>query len=64
MNYKQLREDLIEYYGSAMMGGSPMAVIELIDIEHASDRELIKLSKQAGFNLEKYDGGKEHDRLE
>ena len=41
MNYNQLRSDLIDYFGTAMSSGFPMAVIELSDVERASDAELI-----------------------
>ena len=41
MNYDHLREDLIDYFGTALSSGFPMAVIELSDVERASDAELI-----------------------
>lgn len=55
MNYEKLRRDLIDYYGSAMYSGFPMAVIEVIDIERASNKDLIKYAQLAGFNLRKYE---------
>ena len=55
MNYNKLRRDLIEYYGSAAYSGSPMAFATLINIENASQRELVQLAKEAGFNLRDYE---------
>lgn len=55
MDIKKLRRDLIDYYGSAMFSGFPMAVVELSEIERASEKELIKLAKNAGFDLKKYE---------
>lgn len=54
MNYNKLRADLIDYYGTAMFSGFPMAVVELGDVEVASDAELIKIAKNAGFDLKDY----------
>lgn len=55
MNYDQLRLDLIDYFGTAMSSGFPMAVIELSDVERASDTELIRIAGRVGFNLRTYE---------
>ena len=54
LDYERLREDLIDYYGSAMMY-NPMAVIELSDVENASDFKLEQIAIQNGFNLSDYE---------
>ena len=58
MEYKidadRLRRDLIDYYGTAMAGGFPMAVIDLAKIERASDSEIVRIAEKNGFNLRKY----------
>lgn len=59
MNYHQLRSDLIDYFGTAMSSGFPMAVIELSDVERASDAELIRIARRAGFDLRKYENEEE-----
>lgn len=59
MNYNQLRSDLIDYFGTAMSSGFPMAVIELSDVERASDAELIRIARRAGFDLRKYENEEE-----
>lgn len=54
MDYKRLRKDLVDYYGSAMSTRFPMAIMDLTKVEKSSDDELIKIAKRAGFNLSKY----------
>ncbi len=54
MDIEALKEDLIDYYGTAMMSGFPMAVMDLSEIENASDSELISIAKKAGFDLNNY----------
>ena len=50
----RLRRDLIDYYGTAMAGGFPTAVIDLAKIERASDSEIVRIAEKNGFNLRKY----------
>ena len=54
MDIETLREDLMDYYGTAMMSGFPMAIMDLSDVENASDLKLIMLAEKAGFDLNKY----------
>lgn len=49
---EELRETIIDYYGSAMTSGFPMAVIELAEVENASDDELIEIAKRIGLEVE------------
>jgi hypothetical protein len=51
---ERLRRDLMDYYGTAMMGGLPMAVIDVGDVETASNEELLRLAERAGIDLNKY----------
>ena len=37
----RLRKDMMDYYGTAMHSGSPMAQADLIHVQRASDAELI-----------------------
>ena len=55
MNYRKLRDDLKEYYGTAIYAGLPMAMIGLADIERASNNELLRLAEEAGFDLSEYE---------
>ena len=54
IDIERLRNDLINYYGTAMFNSSPLAIIELSKIENASSEELIQIAQNNNFNLEKY----------
>ena len=54
IDYEKLRKDLIDYFGSAMFSGFPMAVVDLSNVEIASHDELIQIAKKNGFDLTKY----------
>lgn len=48
MDYKSLRKDLINYFGTAGMMG------EVISAESASNDELIRIAKRWNFDLDRY----------
>lgn len=50
----RLRSDLMDYYGTAMHSGSPMAQADLVHVQRASDAELIREAQKSGFDLNKY----------
>jgi hypothetical protein len=54
LDYDRLRRDLVDYYGTAMYSGFPMAMMELEQLKRASETELEKFAKKAGLNLNKY----------
>ena len=54
LDYDRLRGDLMDYYGTAMCGGFPMAVIDLGKVERASEAELIRIAEKEKYNLNKY----------
>lgn len=54
INTNRLRADLKDYYGTAMLGGFPMAVMEMDVVERASDEELVKLAEKVGLDSRKY----------
>ena len=58
MNYQidtdRLRRDLMDYYGTAMFSGFPMAVVDLSRIERASDEKLIEIAQKNGVDLSEY----------
>ena len=54
VNIETLKEDLINYFGTAMYSSSPLAVIELTKIEKAKDEELIQIALDNNFDLNKY----------
>lgn len=51
----KLRDALMDYYGSAMTSGFPMAVIELGDVESASPQELVEMAQRLGMNLRRFE---------
>lgn len=54
IDLNQLRKDMKDYYGTAMMGGFPMVVIDLSKVERLQDDELIELAQKNGLDLRKY----------
>lgn len=53
IDYERLRNDLIDYFGTAMTY-YPVAVIELSEVERATDSKLEQIAIQNGFNLNNY----------
>ena len=50
----QLRKDLIDYFGTAAFLASPVAFMDLIDVENASDDKIIEIAIRNHFNLDDY----------
>ena len=46
---EELRAQLRDYYGTAMMSGFPAAVIDLGKIERMDDEEIVEEAKKAGI---------------
>ena len=53
INIEELRKDLINYFGTAMQM-YPVAMIELSQVETASEEELINIALKNGFDLDNY----------
>ena len=45
----ELRQILIDYYGTAVFNGNPIAIINLTEIENATEVELIQLANKIGI---------------
>lgn len=54
INIEKLRKDLIDYFGTAMFNASPMAIMNLTEVENASSDKLIQIALKNNFNLEDY----------
>ena len=54
LDIEKLREDLIDYFGTAMNSGYPMSMMDISRVERASASELIRIAKNNGFNLNDY----------
>ena len=52
-DFDRLREDLIDRIGTAG-AFMPMAMSEMPDIENASDKELLRIARRNGFDLDDY----------
>lgn len=53
IDIERLREDLINYFGTAS-SYNPIAMMDLIKVENASDDEIIKIAKKNNFDLKQY----------
>ena len=54
IDYESLRRDLINYFGSAM-SIYPIALMDVTNVEQASDYEIIEIAINNGFNLSDYE---------
>lgn len=53
IDFDRLRDDLIDYFGSALPI-YPVSMMDLIEVENASDEELIQIALNNGFDLDNY----------
>ena len=51
---EKLREDLKDYFGTAMFGGSPLAMMDLVQVEEATAAELVEIAERNRFDISKY----------
>ncbi|MBE6029185.1 MAG: hypothetical protein E7221_04830 [Clostridiales bacterium] len=52
----KLREDMLnEDYGAFFVGGFGGALAESVEIERASDEELVEMAQRQGIDLRKYE---------
>ena len=49
-----LRDDLMNYYGSAMQF-NPVAMMDLVKVENASDEEIVNIAINNGINIYDYE---------
>lgn len=49
-----LRAYLLDYCGTAMSSGFPVAVFDVADIERASGEELCRIAERLGIDLRKF----------
>ena len=54
IDIEKLRNDLIEYFTSAMFIVSPVALVDLTEVENASDEKVIKIALDNKLDLSKY----------
>lgn len=51
---ERLREDLKEHFGNAVTGGSPLAMMDLVQVENATTAELLSIVNRNGIDISKY----------
>ena len=57
IDYERLREDLKDYFGSATVI-MPVAIMDVIRVENASEDELVQIARENGFDLSNYESYK------
>lgn len=53
IDYESLRKDLIDYFGSAIPM-FPVAVVDVVKVERATESELVEIAIKNGFDLSNY----------
>ena len=53
-NIEKLKEDIIDYYGTAFTNDLLSALFEIENVDKMADEELIFLAEELGFNIENY----------
>ncbi len=46
---EEIRSELMDYYGTAMVNGFPMAVVDLDEIERMDEDELREMAEELGL---------------
>lgn len=54
IDIEKIRKYLIDYYGTAMLNASPAAMMDLIEVENATDELVLKLVLDNKLNLDKF----------
>ena len=54
-----IRDDLEDYFGTAMVNSSPFAMVDLIDLSTKSDYEILSMAINMGINIDNYRIGKQ-----
>ncbi len=54
IDYDRLRWSLKDYYGTAMAGGFPMAMMDVSRVEKADEEELLEMAEDIGLDIRKY----------
>lgn len=54
IDYEKLRQDLIDYFGSAMVL-FPASIMDVTRVENASNDELLIIANQNSFDLSDYE---------
>ncbi len=55
---ERLRSDLVDEFGAAANSGFPVAMVDIFDLDNATDEEVIGKALNMGYDLDKYQKNK------
>ena len=58
IDIERLRSDLADEFGAADNSGFPVAMVDVFDLENATDEEVIGKALNMGYDLNKYQKNK------
>lgn len=64
INIPKLRQDLDDYFTSAMFMVSKFAIIDMVDVQTASPEKIIEIAKQNKFDLSKNEWKRNNNKTE
>lgn len=53
-DYEKLRHDLLDFFGTAMVNVSRVAMMDLSRVNKATNEELLMIANECGFDLNEY----------
>ena len=54
IDIEKLRQYIIDYYGTAMINSSPTAMMDLLEVENASNEKVFSLALKNNINLNSF----------
>ncbi len=54
IDIEKLRKDLVDYFSLAMFLVSQIALVDITDVENASDEKIVRIALDNKFDLTKY----------
>ncbi len=62
IDYERLREDLLDYFGTALQT-EPFALVDMFRVEFAEDDELLYIARKNNFNVNDYVKMQEYKKI-
>ena len=54
LDYRRLRDDLENYFGTAITNGYKQAIIDLVQVQTCPPMDLVQIAQNYGFDLNEY----------
>ena len=54
INIEELKDDLKNEFGAAAFSGFPVAMMEVFDLDNATDEEIVSKALSMGYDIDKY----------